>query len=923
MAPFVNNHPSRILVFLSVFFLMLSAAWADTLSGTVHDPSGAVVPGAQIAITGGELSEPITLTSDGIGNFTTPDLPRGVYSIRVLRDGFEPLEKTFTLPNAASLQLTLEIAKPEVSISVTGKGAAFENSDPVYRELRGVGLGETYQYDNVTVGVDVGTFKFVHGTITLFAPVQGLVSGAIFVGEGQFHLKALLTTDVHELRRRTGADEVNEEFTSVVFRFGKEGEARIRKDLGAKVQPTGEVADVLVHWRDQVRKRREFPLGFSESVLNDESMDNVDADVLAAIYNPKHPAFMNAYIHGKKHHDLRFFVRLRTGAIPQLDSPEEVALVNHAPESLEDGIWYLAHLYGEYANHTANSLEDRRLFATIGYKIETDIGKNKHLYSVAAITFQPLVEDERVMKFSLLPNLRVSRVTTEAGQDLYFIQEAKNKDGSFYAILPQPVPLGQQDTVRVEYAGDKVIEEAGEGSFYVQARSAWYPNLNGFGEHVPYDLTFKVPKKYRIISVGDLKSESKEGDLAVFHWVTPIPVAVAGFNYGEYQKTDIQESQYGYKISGYYLEELPSFLKSLTLQPPGASNNLSSRNLALRTMAPHEMTDYALEQTRAQLQLCTTYYGKIPYNSISITEQPNFSFGQSWPNLVYLPIVAYMDSTQRWMLVGLQPKLTGFVQEVTPHEVAHQWWGHAVSWASYHDQWLSEGFAEFSAGLFLEKAVGGKWQKDYIDLWERQRRRIFDKNAFGVAPNDAGPLWMGLRLVSPRTPEGYQSVTYGKGAYVLQMIHSMMYSNETGDKEFIAMMHDFVESYQNKAASTESFKAIVEKHMTKQMDLQGNHRLDWFFNEWVYGTAAPKYHFEYTAAPWENGKAKLHMTITQSDVDENFGMLIPVYADWGKGMIHLTQYPMIGNQTREFDLIVPSAPKKVELNAMKDVLERP
>ncbi|PYV49924.1 MAG: hypothetical protein DMG92_09455, partial [Acidobacteria bacterium] len=90
------------------------------------------------------------------------------------------------------------------------------------------------------------------------------------------------------------------------------------------------------------------------------------------------------------------------------------------------------------------------------------------------------------------------------------------------------------------------------------------------------------------------------------------------------------------------------------------------------------------------------------------------------------------------MLFGrIDNQFTAFVQEVTPHEVSHQWWGHAVGWASYHDQWLSEGFAEFSAALFLQQAKGEHWQKDYIEFWQRQQKRITDKNQFGIAPNDA------------------------------------------------------------------------------------------------------------------------------------------------------------------------------------------
>src|SRR5580700_2963866 len=111
---------------------------------------------------------------------------------------------------------------------------------------------------------------------------------------------------------------------------------------------------------------------------------------------------------------------------------------------MDDGVWYLAHLKSEYSSHTANSREDRRLFATHRYQIETVIAKNGHLFSRATISFEPLVAGERVMKFGLLPNLRVTRVTDELGQDLYFVQDSRKEDGSFYAILLQAPPLGKE-----------------------------------------------------------------------------------------------------------------------------------------------------------------------------------------------------------------------------------------------------------------------------------------------------------------------------------------------------------------------------------------------------------------------------------------------------------------------------------------------
>jgi hypothetical protein len=596
------------------------------------------------------------------------------------------------------------------------------------------------------------------------------------------------------------------------------------------------------------------------------------------------------------------------GAIPQLDSPEEVAVINYDPEGMEDGVWYLAHLKSEYDRHTASSQEDRRIFATHNYKIETIVSKNQHLFSTATISFQPLIAGERVLKFGLLPNLRVTRVVDKDGQDLHYIQESRKEDGSFYVVLSEAADINKEYSLTIQYSGDKVLEQAGDGNFYVRARSSWYPNLNGFGERAMYDLTYKVPHKYKVISVGKLESDSSEGEYAVTHWITDTPVAVAGFNYGAYTKIELPDPISGYKISGYYLSELPDNLRGIGI---------------LKTLAPGAMTKYALEQTRAQLQLCTYYFGKSPYNEIFITEQPDFNFGQSWPNLVYLPISAYTDSTQRWMLFGnINNKFTGFVQEVTPHEVAHQWWGHTVGWASYHDQWLSEGFAEFSAGLFLQQAFGSDWRKDYIEFWERLRTRILEKNAFGIAPNDAGPLWMGLRLLSPKTEDAYQNVTYPKGAYILAMLRSMMYNPQDKDKAFIDMMHDFVESHRDRPASTESFKMIAEKHMPKDMDFGHNGKLDWFFDEWVYGTQVPRYKFEYQTQAAENGKVKLHMTLTQSEVDSQFVMLVPIYVDFGKGMARLGQIPIIGSTTRNIDTVLPAQPKKVAMNAYKEILER-
>src|SRR5437762_6226066 len=842
---------------------------ADTISGTVKDPSGAVVAGARIEISGSALAEPLVLTSDDTGKFVAANLSAGKYSVRVAKEGFDELLTTVDLHGTADLPLSLTITPQQTSVTVNEKSSAFANSDPVYRQLRNNGLGDTFRCENFTLPIDVGTFELKSGTITFLATVNKSQTGAIFVGQGHFTLKPYATVDTNEMVRRAGGPTAEEDFTEAVFRFSPDQFSQFESTLGTRANTPAEAASAFQHWKDKVRHRHEMPEGMTEAFLESDTIDNVDADVLAAIYNSKHPSFFNAYMHGTPHKDLRFFLRTRVGAIPQMDSPEEVALVNCDGGGMNDGIWYSQHLKSELVAHTASSQQDRRLFATRCYNIETVIGKNNHLFSRATIMFEPLVPGERVLKFGLLPTLRVTRVTDEGGKDLHFIQENRKEDGSFYTVLDEAPAMGQAHSITVEYGGDKVLYDAGSGSYYIGARESWYPNLNGFGEKALYDLTFKVPPSNVLISVGKLEGQHTEAGFAVTHWVTPVPIAVAGFNYGQYKKIDFPDTITHYEISGYYLADLPDSLRRF-------------ESGALGGMAPGAMTKYALDQARAQMQLCTLYFGKGPYDNIYITEQPNFSFGQSWPNLVYLPISAYIDSTQRWMLFGhIDSKFTGFVQEVTPHEVAHQWFGHGAGWASYHDQWLSEGFAEFAAALFLQQAVGPKWQKDYIEFWERQRVRILEKNNFGISPNDAGPLWLGIRLISPRTERAYQNVTYPKGAFVLSMLRSLMRADPSTtsadegkgadpDQAFIDMMHDFMRSSVDMPASTESFKVIAEKHMTKQMNLLQNGRLDWFFSEWVYGTQVPRYSFKYDSEPEGKEGAKVKMEITQSEVDQNF-----------------------------------------------------
>jgi aminopeptidase N len=256
---------------------------------------------------------------------------------------------------------------------------------------------------------------------------------------------------------------------------------------------------------------------------------------------------------------------------------------------------------------------------------------------------------------------------------------------------------------------------------------------------------------------------------------------------------------------------------------------------------------------------------------------------------------------------------------VTAHEVAHQWWGHTVGWASYHDQWLSEGFADFSAALFLE-ATDPKGNSG-PQFWESERKQVLEKNEFGNRANDVGPVWMGQRLESAKAVGVYQSITYAKGAFILNMLRNLMQDRQSGDRPFIEMMHDYVTTYRGKSASTEDFQRIAEKHMTADLNLEGNGKLDWFFQEWVYGTEVPGYRLEYTLTDADGGKTLLTAKVSQQDVSPSFKMRVPLYVDYDGRLVKLGTVPMAGTSTTtEIKLPLSKRPRRVLVNAGNDVL---
>lgn len=213
-------------------------------------------------------------------------------------------------------------------------------------------------------------------------------------------------------------------------------------------------------------------------------------------------------------------------------------------------------------------------------------------------------------------------------------------------------------------------------------------------------------------------------------------------------------------VEGYATAEVPDYLAAFSEGAP---------------IAPSALLDRAMAEAQAATQIFNGFFGKTGFSRIAITQQPEFSFGQSWPSLVYLP---------------------------------HFW-----------------------------------------------------------------------------TPP-------------------------------------VVEQYRNRNATTEDFERVVEKHMVPNMNAAGNGNMDWFFREWVYGTAVPKYRLEQTVTDQPEGKYLLKGSVTQSEVPDDFLMVVPLYLEFDGGPVRVGSLRMSGNTSVPFQVMLPKKPKRVLLNAWHDVLEQ-
>ena len=189
-------------------------------------------------------------------------------------------------------------------------------------------------------------------------------------------------------------------------------------------------------------------------------------------------------------------------------------------------------------------------------------------------------------------------------------------------------------------------------------------------------------------------------------------------------------------------------------------------------------------------------------------------------------------------------------EDVVAHEIAHQWFGDSVTESTWADLWLSEGFATYFAGLFIEKYDGEDAFRDYL---RNAAERCFNYEKQRNTPIHDTETQDLMRLLNENN--------YQKGAWVLHMLRKRL-----GDETFFRGLRGYYKAHAEANATTEDLRDALEK--ASGQDLHE------FFTRWIYGSGHPIY--EVSSASTELGRAGGFLTITLKQTQSGDAFLDPV-----------------------------------------------
>jgi hypothetical protein len=451
----------------------------------------------------------------------------------------------------------------------------------------------------------------------------------------------------------------------------------------------------------------------------------------------------------------------------------------------------------------------------------------------------------------------VSSVTSDKLGRLLFLR-VRNQNG-LVINLPSPVARDFELTLTIHYQGRVARQAIAEESVVVQGgppragvpvqrpedapivpaepnwllsnRTFWYPQAP-VSDYATATLRVTVPAEYGVVGSGQAVPNSP---------VLMGPAAGAVGNRGLWVFSATQPVRYlGLVVSR--MTRVDWATVALDIVPPGkgagaptlmldaATGRLGVRAVTVPPIGTRNTVTLAVDANKRQesrgrdalltgadiLRFYAAMIGDVPYDTFTVAMVEHDVPGGHSPG--YFAVLNNPLPTTPFVYRSDPASFSDFPEFFLAHEIAHQWWGQAVGWKNYHEQWLSEGLAQYFAALYAKEKRG---DQGYRNVLRTLRRWAQDQS-------DQGPVSLGYRLGHVRGDQRvFRALVYNKGAMVLHMLRRLV-----GEEAFLRGLRRFYAENRFKKAGTDDLRRAMAEESGRDLDR--------FFSRWIYDTALPR-----------------------------------------------------------------------------------